>query len=147
MKLAQYVHGGMFSPCITTLQQAIANGNLLSWPVENLNFHKLIKTTIATKLNERTNNLFLQICTPHDNILLKQKAYMDSTGRFPHQSSRGASYLFVLYNYDTNAILIEPLKSRQAGEFTKAFKKCSSQLAKNLVLPKLLIMDNNVPVI
>ena len=45
----QYLHAAMFLPCITTLQQAIANGNLLSYPVENLNFHKLLKITLATE--------------------------------------------------------------------------------------------------
>ena len=83
----------MFSPCVTTLQQAITNVNLLSWPVKNLNFHKLLKTTLATekgyldqerkylnpttkphmnknedtmpeKITSRTNSLFLQVCQP-----------------------------------------------------------------------------------
>ena len=49
LELVQYLHAAMFSPGITTLQQAIANGNLLSYPVENLNFHKLLKTTLATE--------------------------------------------------------------------------------------------------
>ena len=49
---------------------------------------------------------------------------MDLTGRFPHKPSRENSYLFVLYDYDTNAILFEPLKTRQAHEITTAFKKC-----------------------
>ena len=48
-ELAQYIHACMFSPCIKTLEQAIKKGNLLSWPVENLNFSKLLKTSLATE--------------------------------------------------------------------------------------------------
>ena len=172
LEMAQFLHAALFSPCIKTLQQAIYNGNLISWPIESLNFNKLIKTTTATekghldqerkylhpttpranhnsedfpsKINERTNNLFLNIIHPltQQSSVLKQKSYMDLTGRFPHKSSRGNEYLFVLYNYDTNAILFEPLKNRQAKEITQAFNKCISKLSKNLLLPKLYVMDN-----
>jgi hypothetical protein len=39
------------------------------------------------------------------------KMYTDITGRFPVQSNRGYKYIFVLYDYDSNAILVEPIKS------------------------------------
>ena len=48
------------------------------------------------------------------------KAYMDLPGRFPHRSSRGNEYLLVVYDFDSNAILIEPLHNRQAGVINKA---------------------------
>ena len=48
-ELARYIHTCRFSPCIKTLKQAIARGILISWPVEKLNFSKLIKTSIATE--------------------------------------------------------------------------------------------------
>ena len=35
----------------------------------------------------------------------------DLTGRFPIQSNRGANYIFVLYDYDSNAILVRPLRN------------------------------------
>ena len=156
--MAQYLHAALFSPCIKTLQQAIYKGNLISWPIENLNFDKLIKTTVATekghldqerkylnstspsqsqltekfseKLHEKRNNLFVNILHPisQQPSDLKQKAFMDLTGQFPHKSSRGNSYLFVLYDYDTNAILFDPLKTRQAHEITTAFKKIHQQI-------------------
>ena len=71
---------------------------------------------------------------------------MDLTGRFPHKSSRGNCYLFVLYDYDTNTILFEPLKTRQAKEITMAYTKFIDKLAKKLVVPKLYIMDNECSV-
>jgi hypothetical protein len=38
--------------------------------------------------------------------------YTDQTGTFPITSSKGSKYLMVLYDYDSNAILAEPLKFR-----------------------------------
>ena len=43
-KLKYYISNIQFMKgdgSVTTLQQAIANGNMLSWSIENLNFHKL----------------------------------------------------------------------------------------------------------
>ena len=37
--------------------------------------------------------------------------YMYLTVRFPHRSASGHEYLLVGYNYDANAILVEPLKN------------------------------------
>jgi hypothetical protein len=34
----------------------------------------------------------------------------DLTGCFPYTSSRGMTYLFILYDYDSNAILASPIK-------------------------------------
>ena len=38
----------------------------------------------------------------------------DFCGRYPHTSSRGMTYIFVLYDYDSNAILAFPTKSRDS---------------------------------
>jgi hypothetical protein len=37
--------------------------------------------------------------------------YTDQTGRFVTPSSTGHNYLLVLYDFDSNAILAEPIKS------------------------------------
>jgi len=42
----------------------------------------------------------------------RNTAYSDLTGRFTHTSSRGNCYLLLVYDYDSNAILVAPLKSR-----------------------------------
>ena len=39
--------------------------------------------------------------------------YTDNTGRFPVRSRSGNQYLMVAYHCDTNAILIEPLQTRE----------------------------------
>ena len=86
----------------------------------NLNFTKLhTSVPLATSLdvqpaqepwNEDTNKLFA-LLLPTSDI---HKSYSDQTGKFPVQSSRIYQYVFILYEYDSNAILAKPLKTRQA---------------------------------
>ncbi len=66
--------------------------------------------------NKRTHSVFVTIMKATD----LRKSYSDQTGKFPVQSSRGHNYVMVMYEYDSNAILSTPLKSRVAGELTKA---------------------------
>ena len=100
------------------------------------------------KTNERTNNRFVTIydtAKTHNttiNPILKAKAYMDLTGRFPHMSSRGNQYLVVIYDYDTNAIVFEPIKTRQSKEVFNAFKKCDNKISHNNIAPKFFVLDN-----
>ena len=72
----------------------------------------------------------------------KHTAYGDLTGRFPYKSSRGNQYLLVIYDYDSNAILAEPLKSRSASEISKAWIKLHDKLATNGTAPGIYIIDN-----
>jgi hypothetical protein len=50
------------------------------------------------------------------------KIYTDQTGRFPVVSSKGNKYIMILYDYDSNAILAQPIKDRTAPELLKAFQ-------------------------
>ena len=72
----------------------------------------------------------------------KNTAYGDLTGRFPHKSSRGNQYLLVIYDYDSNAILAEPLKTRSAGEITNASIKKHEKLSKQGTAPSIYIIGN-----
>ena len=40
------------------------------------------------------------------------KIYSDPPVQFPTKSSKGNQYIFVLYHYDSNEILTEPMKDR-----------------------------------
>ena len=68
--------------------------------------------------------------------------YSDLTGRFPYVSSQGNQYVLVMYDYDSNAILAEPVKNRQAAVLTKAFLTLYNTLATCGAKPKCYIMDN-----
>ena len=72
------------------------------------------------------------------------KAYSDLTGRFPHRSSRGNEYILIVYDYDSNAILAEPLKSRQAAEITRGWEVINTILKKRGVMPNLYVLDNEI---
>ena len=71
-----------------------------------------------------------------------QKSYSDQTGKFPVQSLRGYLYVMVLYDYDSNAILSKPLKTRRASELTSAWTALHRQLQTNGYAPTLHILDN-----
>ena len=52
----------------------------------------------------KTRNCFAIILDPTKN----ETAFLDLTGKFPYTSSRGYKYLLVIYDYDSNAILVAP---------------------------------------
>ena len=43
--------------------------------------------------------------------------YRDLTSHFPIRSNHGSNYILVLYNYDSNSILVEPLKNHSVQKF------------------------------
>ena len=58
--------------------------------------------------NMKTNNIFVTIIQ-QDEL---KKSYSDQTGRVPFMSALGNNYVFIMYDYDTNIILEEPIASR-----------------------------------
>ena len=159
-ELANWYHASLGFPALSTLERK--KKNLHSFPaMENINWkkhppsihtakghlrqeHKNLQSTkqFDADLNPsqegRTNNIFAMV----DDFHTASKAYTDLTGRFPFQSSRGNNYLFILYNYDANAILAEPIKDRSAATITKAWTKLHSRLKLGGCKPELYIMDN-----
>ncbi len=67
------------------------------------------KDPIQENNNKQTNDIFT-------TIEQTGKIYTDQTGRFPVTSSKGNKYILLLYEYDTNASLTEPIKNRTAPE-------------------------------
>jgi hypothetical protein len=68
--------------------------------------------------------------------------YTDQTGRFPVVSSKGNKYIMILYDYDSNAILAQPIKDRTAPELLKAFQVMEQELVARCLKPKLMKLDN-----
>jgi hypothetical protein len=73
---------------------------------------------------------------------LKGMISTDLTGRFPFTSSRGMTYLFVLYDYDSNAILACPIQSRRASDIVAGYDFCYHQLADAGIKPIIQRLDN-----
>ena len=133
-KLAQWYHATLFSPVKHTIIQAIKKGYLYTWPnlkrkiinkhltpsMEKSRYHihqtrKKFKSTNPkypkkpeekpTKpLVQRTNTVFTNI------IDHTRQISTDLTVKSPVTSNRGNKYIFVLYYYDRNCILIHPMK-------------------------------------
>ena len=57
-------------------------------------------------------------------------------------SSRGNNYILVLYDFDSNAILVEPIANRTAGEIKRAWEILHNTLTSRGVPPKTYVMDN-----
>jgi hypothetical protein len=68
--------------------------------------------------------------------------YTDKTGRFPVVSSKGNKYIMILYDYDRNAILAQPIKDITAPELLRAFQVMEQELVARGLKPKLMKMDN-----
>ena len=69
-------------------------------------------------------------------------AYTDLTGWFPYASSRGHQYIMVAYHYDANAILVQPVKNRNAQTLVNAWNKLNNKFKQAAVKPSTYIMDN-----
>ncbi len=68
--------------------------------------------------------------------------YTDQTGKFPKKSSKGNHYIMVLIEIDSNAILVEAMKNRTAGEMIRAYLVLVTRLSNAGVKPKMHILDN-----
>jgi hypothetical protein len=163
--LINYIHAACFSPVKSTWITAIKNGNFTSWPrlTEHAVEKHLSKSTSTTKchLNQQRKNsrttkvkdTKVIITEPDLNHGIKTQfvyaatidagqIYTDQTGIFPVVSSKGNKYIMILYDYDSNAILAQPIKDRTAPELLKAFQVMEQELVARGLRPKLMKLDN-----
>jgi hypothetical protein len=75
---------------------------------------------------------------------LKNLIATDLPGRYPVTSRKGNKYMFVLYNYDSNLIIAEPIKSRNASDLVNGFDTCYKALTKNGFRAKKIRLDNEI---
>jgi hypothetical protein len=148
--LINYLNAACFSPVKSTWITAIKNGFFSSWPglTEHAVEKHLSKSTSNTKghLNQQRKNARTtkikdaQVLVPDPDIdhgiktqfvyaaaIDAGQIYTDQTGRFPVASSKGNKYIMIVYEYDSNAILSQPIKDRTAPELLKSFQ-CSRNL-------------------
>jgi hypothetical protein len=57
-------------------------------------------------------------------------------------SSKGKKYIMILYDYDSNAIMAQPIKDRTAPELLRAFQVMEQELVARELKPKLMKLDN-----
>ena len=68
--------------------------------------------------------------------------YNDCTGKFPFMSLDGNVYFFVMYHYETNAILATPIPGLDSKSILAAYSKNFEYLVRKGYTPKLNVMDN-----
>ena len=68
--------------------------------------------------------------------------YSDQTGWFPYQSSQDIQYIYIVYDYDANAILHAPLTSRKTEHMIAVWEDCYKRLTKKGHKVVLHILDN-----
>ena len=149
-ELANFLHACACSPAIKTFQLAINKNFFATWPgIEKLKMEQHIQDTTNIDMGhfkkERQN---LQTTKTRETLAsiipftAKEMSYGDLTGAFPYTSTRGNKYLYILYDYDSNSILVEPIKNRQAASITNAWKRTHDRLTKHGHATKNFIMDN-----
>jgi len=92
----------------------------------------------------KTNEIMAAV---HDITHRDGAAFGDLAGQYPIPSSTGSNYILVVYSYDSNAILTEPMKSRNKGDILKAYRKIHTQLVIQGLKPRLQMLDNKTSAI
>ena len=70
------------------------------------------------------------------------QVYSDQTGHFVAPSDKGNQYLFVMHDYDSNSIHVEPMKNKTANNILAAYKIVHQCLCAARLKPKLQHLDN-----
>ena len=104
----------------------------------------LHEETPPTPIPTRTHTIYAATLDPKQPT---GNSFSDLTGRFPIQSNRGANYIFVLYDYDSNAILVRPLRNRSAHEIHRVFTSVHTYLVTRGLRPRLHTLDNEASTI
>ena len=158
--IIEYHHRTLFSPVKSTLLQAIKNGNLHTFPsLTYANVKKYLPPSPATskghmkqiEQNIRSTKSNKTVKNETTNIVYT-KTYeitklicSDQTGRFPIASSRGNKYVMIVLDYDSNAILSEPIPSRSQQHLLQAFTKIHQKLVTAGRTPTIIRLDNEAP--
>ena len=71
-------------------------------------------------------------------------SFGDLPGKFHVHSSKFKKYMLLVYNVDTNAILVKPLKSHDDANMTKAFQNIIKRLRKYNHKVTFFKLDNEV---
>ena len=87
--------------------------------------------------NDRTHFCFAAVIEPANGQI-----HTDQTGKFVVASNSGNNYILVLYDYDSNSILVEPLRSRTGPCILAGYQVLHARLVAAGLRPKLQRLDN-----
>ena len=99
------------------------------------------KNVDATRTAEpKTDDVFIAFLAADTDSTV----YTDLTGKFPVTSRLGNKYVMVLYHYDSNGVILRPMKNRSDDEALRVYADMYEFLEARNCKPKLNIMDNFV---
>ena len=93
---------------------------------------KIVQEEQKVDSNDKSEECYF-VVTP---IAETGKTFSDQMGRFPATSSKGNKYIMIMYDYDSNNILGEAIKSRTGDELLRAFKIMHGKLKQCGLNPK-----------
>ncbi|MGV7235206.1 MAG: hypothetical protein ACQ9ET_03015, partial [Nitrosomonadaceae bacterium] len=162
----KWMHAVCGYPVKSTWLKAIKAGNYVGWPMlteQNVNKYypetnetpkghmnqtrKNVRSTKAKPLEEhkstqligkKMKDVFIRVYEA------KETVYTDQTGAMPVQSRSGNKYIMVMVEIDSNAILVEPMKSRKDAEMIRAYDALLLRLKRANIQPKKHVLDNEV---
>jgi hypothetical protein len=76
--------------------------------------------------------------------MVRETLFSNQTGQFPTRSQQGNKYIVVMVEIDSNAILVEPMKSRKDEEMIRAYNTLLLRLKRAGIVPKKHVLDNKV---
>ena len=148
-----------FSPVKSTWKQNVRKGFFISWAgLTCAAIDKYLDKILASsKGNLRqtqqgvrsTKDVLTSEADAHPRLQRKTKevfikikplgtVYSDQTGSFPYLSSRGFRYIMIMYDYNMNAILSLPLRSKSGSEQLNAITRLHDQLINFLIKDQTL---------
>ena len=92
--------------------------------------------------NTRTHQCFAAVFAPAS----AGQIYSDQTGKFIVASSSGNNYVLLVYDYDSNSILVEPMRSRTGPCILATFQTIHARLVAAGLRPQLHRLDNECSV-
>jgi len=153
-------------PVKTTWSKAAKAGNFVGWPLlTEKNINKYYPETDETpkghmnqqRKNVRSTKTPFEVCNTAAALQgkkmkdifvstydMRETSFSDQTGQFPKQSKRGHKYIMVLIEIDSNAILVEPMKSRKDAEMIRAYDVLVQQLQQANIHPRKHVLDNEI---
>lgn len=164
----KWMHAVCGYPIKSTWLKAIKAGNFTGWPLLNeRNVNKYYPDTAKTPkghMNQKRKNLYstkrqpFEICNAafrlrgkkEQDVFMKtynvrETIFSDQTGQYPTTSQRGNKYIMVLVEIDSNAILVEPMKSQNDSKMIRAYDAIVQRLLSAGMQPKKhVLLDNKI---
>ena len=168
-QLVQWLHAAAFSPSPSTFLDTIQHNFFATWPGLTPNIVRCYlppsDDTVKGHLDQqrkrkrkhpstdeqpipssgtRSHTIYTAILDPSAST---GHTYSDLTGRFLVQSNHGTNYILVVYEYDSNAIIVRPLRNRTTPEIKHIFQSVVHYLNTRGLCPRPHTLDNEASAI